>query len=88
LACANRQAEIKGADAHFERGSALVDKGDRDAAIAEYRDVIRLGHALEAKGDRKGALEERGIAAKLEQKKIANHTAREHHTGLMKRSGE
>jgi len=57
----------------------LGQKGDRDGAIAEYREALRLnpanhlahydlGVALEKKGDRQGALQEYRAAYQLDPK--------------------
>ncbi len=64
------------AKAHFDRGIALVEKGDLDGAIGEYREVIRLkpdfadahnnlGAALNQKGDLDEAIAESRAAIRL-----------------------
>src|SRR6266849_5242989 len=63
------QAKADDAKAHFDRGVALVGKGDLDGAIAELREAIRLmpddaeahnnlGTTLGGKGDLDGAIAE------------------------------
>jgi Flp pilus assembly protein TadD len=64
---------------HVYLGAMLGQKGDRDGAIAEYREALRLnpgnhlahynlGVALEKKGDRQAALQEYRAAYELDPK--------------------
>jgi Flp pilus assembly protein TadD len=76
VGCKDRQAQVKDADAHFERGSALSGKGGLNGTIAEYREAVRLdpdndvmhdmlGMALEEKGDQDGSIAEYRQAIRL-----------------------
>jgi Flp pilus assembly protein TadD len=69
VAWAGPQGQPSDAKAHFDRGTALYDKGDLDGAIAEYREAIRLrpdyaeahvylGNALDDTGDHDSAIAE------------------------------
>jgi tetratricopeptide (TPR) repeat protein len=66
-AFAQQTANEKAAEDHFKRGNEFQSSGNRDGAIAEYREAIRhapnyadahnnLGFALAAKGDLDGAI--------------------------------
>src|SRR5579859_5038205 len=72
------------ANAHFDRGFALYEKGDHDGAIAEYREAIRLrpdyaeahynlGIALSGKGDLDGAIGEYRQAIRLKPEDATAH---------------
>ena len=61
---------------HYEQGSALYNRGERDAAIGEYRAALRLdgdeaywhealGVALDKQGDSGGALKEYCLASQF-----------------------
>ncbi len=67
------------AKAHFDRATALHEKGDLDGAIAEYREAIRLnphlagvrylaGFYLEAKGEKQAALAAYREASELDSR--------------------
>ena len=70
------QKKLAKALKHYEQGSALYNRGERDAAIDEYRAALRLdgdeaywhealGAALEKQGDSGGALKEYCLATQL-----------------------
>ncbi len=76
IACRSREAKVKDAEAHYNRGMELLKKDGRDGAVAEFREAVRLkpddadahsnlGAALERKGDREGALREKHNAAEI-----------------------
>lgn len=84
IAWAAPQAKQTEAQVHNNQGNDLYGKGQLDAAIAEYREAIRLrpdnaeahislGAALEKKGDLKGAGNEYLEALRLDPKNAAAH---------------
>ena len=76
LALVSVAAPQEGAVTHLDRGNALLDQGDLDGAIAEYREALRLkpdyanvhnnlGVALKGKGGLDGAIAEYREALRL-----------------------
>ena len=76
VACEGPQAQLGAAKAHLERGLALYGNGDRDGAVAEFRQAIRLrpNHAvthynlatdLHVNGDLDGTITENRQAIRL-----------------------
>ncbi len=72
------------ATAHNELGIALAEKGETDAAIAEFREAVRLdpndamahnnlGAALADKGDYDGAIDQSRTALRLEPNLVLAH---------------